>query len=86
MNMSHLLDHCIIETAQGKILKSEESGYPIFYIDAENNALCTICALQQALGDFPKEKIIGMMVNWEHDCLYCDSCANQIEPAYSDPD
>ena len=52
-------------------------GYPIFYLDKNNEALCPECA---SVPD--EEKIGGALVNWEDESLYCDECGGSIECAY----
>ena len=56
-------------------------GYPLFYLDADNNVLCPSCADDN--DDFDP-LLVAYDVNWEDDCMFCDHCSNQIESAYGD--
>lgn len=55
-------------------------GYPLFYLDSENNVYCPTCANAAR----PTMRWYG--VNWEHDALYCDTCCKRIPSAYADDD
>lgn len=48
-------------------------GYPIFYVDRDK-VYCNLCATDVCEG----------RVNYESIDLYCDSCDEQIEAAYTD--
>ena len=62
-------------------------GYPIFYLDAVDNVLCSGCATESIdeyeegddVRDLPK---VGA-VNWES-VIYCDQCSEQIEAAHGE--
>lgn len=56
-------------------------GYPLFYIDAENNVLCAKCAREN---DEYSAELTGADVNWEDSTLYCEHCSERIESAYAD--
>ena len=56
-------------------------GYPLFYLDEENNCLCPDCANKEEEYNSP---IIAYDVNWENDSLYCDDCGKRIESAYGE--
>ncbi len=58
-------------------------GYPIFYLDSENNVLCPSCANQN---DEYTAPIVAHDCNWEDPDLYCDHCDNRIESAYAEPE
>ena len=53
-------------------------GYPLFYMDEQNNVLCAACANENDDFDSP---ITATDVNWESR-LYCDHCSDPIEAAY----
>jgi hypothetical protein len=57
-------------------------GYPLFYLDSENNVLCPTCAnkLDMSTG------VTEYDVNWEDNTLYCDDCSARIESAYGEED
>lgn len=54
-------------------------GYPLFYMDAENNCLCPECANKN---DEYNAAIVAHNVNYEDTALYCDDCSKRIESAY----
>ncbi len=56
-------------------------GYPIFYVDKENNALHPHCASEN---DEYSAPLVAYDVNWEDATLYCDECSQRIESAYAD--
>lgn len=56
-------------------------GYPIFYVDAESNALCPACA---NANDSYSPRIVASDINWEDKVLFCDKYCAPIESAYSD--
>ena len=56
-------------------------GYPIFYVDKENNILCPECANKGDEYSFP---IVDFDINYEDKTLYCDDCSRHIESAYGD--
>jgi len=58
-------------------------GYPLFYLDKENNVLCPACASRPV--DQSQEVTAGD-VNWEDSSLYCDDCGARIESAYTEED
>jgi hypothetical protein len=58
-------------------------GYPLFYIDEENNVLCPDCANKNDEFDKP---IVAADANWEDPDLYCDHCSARIESAYAEPE
>ncbi len=55
-------------------------GYPIFYMDAENSALCPTCANKPG---YPAP-VTAWGINWEDSELYCDDCSQRIESAYAE--
>ncbi len=61
--------------------------YPLFYLDAENSALCPSCATK-ALADYicPAFRPVTAGINYEDTSLYCDQCSKVIESAYGDKD
>ena len=59
-------------------------GYPLFYVDKENSALCPTCANE--LNDSSQFAIVDYDINYEDSNLYCDQCSKQIQSAYGDDD
>jgi hypothetical protein len=55
-------------------------GYPVYYLDSENNVLCPICAAKEGYGS----PIAAWSVNWEDAELTCDDCLKRIESAYAE--
>lgn len=56
-------------------------GYPIYYLDKENNVLCPACANKNDEFSAP---IVAADINWEDAGLYCDQCSKRIESAYAE--
>jgi len=54
-------------------------GYPLFYMDSQNNCLCEKCANK----DGYSAEVVAYDVNWD-DSLYCDDCSRRIESAYNE--
>jgi hypothetical protein len=55
-------------------------GYPLFYLDGENNVLCVTCARK----DGYNSPIVDCDVNHEDTELTCFDCSQRIESAYGD--
>lgn len=55
-------------------------GYPMYYLDNENNTLCFECARKEGMSSTPT----WGGVNWEDPRLYCDDCEQRIESAYAE--
>ena len=55
-------------------------GYPLLYLDAQNNVLCPDCA-NDADCDPPAS---DYGINWEDPFLTCDQCSQRIESAYAE--
>ena len=55
-------------------------GYPLYYLDNENNVLCPACASKDGYESEP----VACDVNWEDPDLYCDDCGERIESAYAE--
>lgn len=55
-------------------------GYPIYYLDQENNVLCPDCANKEGYSS----PVVAADVNWEDTNLHCDDCSKQIESTYGD--
>lgn len=69
---------------QGELPKyAWPGGYPMFYLDADNNVLCPDCATKNNEFDKP---IVTFGTNDEDPDLYCDHCGERIESAYSEED
>lgn len=56
-------------------------GYPIYYLDKENNCLCPDCANRDV---DQSQDVIAADINWEDQTLHCDDCSKQIESAYGE--
>ena len=56
-------------------------GYPIFYIDRENNVLCVDCAKKN---DEYSSELVAHDINYEDGELCCMHCGNKIESAFGD--
>lgn len=56
-------------------------GYPLVYLDSQNNVLCPPCASDN---DEYDAMIVAAEINWEDTALHCDHCSNQIEAAYGE--
>jgi hypothetical protein len=70
-----------IEIKTGVVARAYTSvgGYPIFYLDREDNVLCPGCALEEETED--EREVVAADVNWES-YLTCDECCDVIEMAY----
>lgn len=55
-------------------------GYPLYYVDNENNILCPDCANKDGMST----DVNDADVNWEDASLYCDDCSKRIESAYAE--
>lgn len=55
-------------------------GYPIYYLDSENNVLCPDCANKDGMSSQP----VAADINYEDPDLYCDDCSQRIESAYAE--
>lgn len=58
-------------------------GYPLFYLDKQNNCLCPECASREV---DQSQEVIACDVHWEGDAITCDDCGRQIESAYGNPE
>lgn len=58
-------------------------AYPLYYVDAENNALCADCANEQE-SEAGNAAIVASDANWEDPEFYCDGCSKRIPSAYAD--
>lgn len=56
-------------------------GYPIYYVDNGNQALCYDCAIKN---DEFTEQLTAYDINYENTSLTCDHCSKKIESAYCD--
>lgn len=63
-------------------------GYPLFYLTADNGALCPQCANENfnLCNDHNDSQwyIVAYDINYEDDSLFCDNCSKQIESAYGE--
>ena len=60
---------------------TEWGGYPIFYLDHENNVVCADCATDHLDDEIQKFRPCVADVNWESD-IWCDHCSAEIESVY----
>jgi len=59
-------------------------GYPVFYLDACDNAVCSECATESLNdGEIDSFKIVGYAINYESE-MYCDRCSEKIESSYGE--
>jgi len=58
-------------------------GYPLFYVDQDNDTLCPTCANNVTELD---PSIVSYEINWEDPTLYCIVCGEEIECAYCEED
>jgi hypothetical protein len=58
-------------------------GYPLFYLDKDNNVLCADCANENDEFDQP---IVEYDIHYEGEPLTCDHCGKEIESAYGVPE
>jgi hypothetical protein len=56
-------------------------GYPLYYVDAENNVLCPDCANEN---DEFSAQLVNWDINYEDAYFFCDHCSKQIESAYGE--
>ena len=62
-------------------------GYPIYYLDGEDSALCVECANKSdTKEEIPHFRPIAAAINYEDSALFCDSCSERIESAYAEED
>jgi hypothetical protein len=61
-------------------------GYPILYLDGENNVLCAKCATKSHndSDEFPKSKPVAFYIHYEGTPDSCDQCGIETESAYGD--
>lgn len=57
-------------------------GYPLYYLDNENNVLCPKCANKDGMST----EVVAADINYEDGELYCDDCSERIESAYAEPE
>ena len=53
-------------------------GYPVYYIDGEDNVLCPLCAHRAGVS----QAAVEYDINWEDPELTCDDCGAAIQYAY----
>ena len=73
----------VLEVASDGVLPTHAwpGGYPMFYLDGENNVLCPKCANEN---DEYNSPLVAYDVNWEEANLFCNHCSGQIEAAYGE--
>ena len=60
-------------------------GYPVLYLDRENETLCPTCAnTEDQTPD--AEPLTGWFIHYEGPPEFCAECNGQTESAYGDPD
>jgi len=73
----------------GKLIHNVDGGYPVYYLDGEDNVLCPDCANEsEAENEAGHEyRPIAGDVHYEGPDILCDQDnAHVIESAYGDPD
>jgi hypothetical protein len=55
-------------------------GYPLYYVDAQNSALCPVCANKS---EYPYP-VVACDINWEDPDFYCMDCGERIPSAYAE--
>ena len=69
-------------------------GYPRYAITSDGGCLCHACCgdnyrlIRESQRDVPQDgwQVVGIDVNWEDTCLYCDNCNALIPSAYGEDD
>jgi hypothetical protein len=61
-------------------------GYPLIYLDGEDNTLCPECATKSLGHTVEHFRPVACDVYYEGPTIYCDDCNAEIESAYGDPD
>lgn len=58
--------------------------YPLIYVTRDSSLLCGACAFEE----IAKGEAAGIqyMIHWEGAPEYCESCGQEIESAYGDPE
>ena len=59
-------------------------GYPVLYLDQNNETLCAKCATKD-LND-PENKPATYFVHYEGPSEFCAECNAEVESAYGDPE
>jgi hypothetical protein len=60
-------------------------GYPILYLDGDNEVLCADCANASENEDsFPRERPVGHFVHYEGPDEYCAQCNKAVPSAYGE--
>ena len=82
-NMSNLRQ---MRDNDGSLIKYDwPGGYPIFYLDGQDSALCVDCARESDSADqIEGFRPVYGAVNWEDPSLYCDNCSQRIKSAYAE--
>lgn len=81
----HALQHCkTFRWAVRDLFQSSTDigGYPIAFLDKDNEILCADCARQAF---FDRESFDSVIL-WEGPSEYCAECNREIPTAYGDPD
>ena len=61
-------------------------GYPMVYLDGQNNTLCPKCANISDHDPWPEYRPVAHFIHYEGSSCYCDQCGKEMESAYGDPD
>lgn len=62
---------------------SSIGGYPIFYVNDKNHALCAKCASDYRVKETDVNK---GEIHWEGSPIICEYCNEEIESAYGEPE
>lgn len=85
-----------LEEGDGKLFAYVfPGGYPVYYLDGDNEVLCRDCAqkqLDEAVEEIetdgepmiPRFLPCAMDANYEDPNLYCSECSSRIESAYAE--
>jgi|SRR6476620_4717070 len=66
-------------------LPSYPDGYPVYYIDNQDSAICPDCAMQDEADD-SIWNVVDYEVNYKDGHMICDQCSKPIPSAYGDDD
>ena len=61
-------------------------GYPLLYLDDEDETLCAKCATIDLERDTTDDLSYSPMVHFEGSPVFCAECNEEIHSAYGDPD
>ena len=61
-------------------------GYPLLYLDKDNEVLCAKCATADMAEGDGSLSIVGWFIHHEGPSEFCAECNEETESAYGDPD